>query len=95
MFKKEVSEDDKKLDAAIDRVLHEMENTNGDSEEYSRLTDQLSKLYKIKREDPKDRVSKDTLAVVAGNLLGIVVIVNHERLNVITTKALNFVLKTK
>ena len=41
------------------------------------------------------RVSPDTMAIVAGNLLGIALIVGHERMNVVTSKALGFVLKSK
>jgi hypothetical protein len=36
------------------------------------------------------RVSPDTLAAVAGNLLGIIVIVGYENKHVITSKALSF-----
>jgi len=39
------------------------------------------------------KVSPDTLLVVAGNLLGIVLILTYEKANIITTKALNFILK--
>lgn len=38
----------------------------------------------------KKRVSPDTLVAVAGNLLGIIVIVGYENKNVITSKALSF-----
>jgi hypothetical protein len=38
-------------------------------------------------------VSPDTIAVVAGNLLGIILILGYEKADVITTKALGFVLK--
>lgn len=41
----------------------------------------------------KDTVSKDTLVVVAGNLLGIALILSYEKLNIITSKALSFVIK--
>jgi hypothetical protein len=38
-------------------------------------------------------IKPETLAVIAANLLGIAVIVGHERLNVIATKAIGFVKK--
>lgn len=44
---------------------------------------------------PRNRVSKDTMAVIAANLVGIVTIIGYERLNVLTSKALGFVLKLK
>lgn len=49
-------------------------------------------LKKQESEKP-DRVSKETLALIAGNIAGIVLIIGYERVNVIASKALNFVLK--
>jgi hypothetical protein len=40
-------------------------------------------------------VSKDVLAPVVGNLLGIGAILFHERANVITTKAMGLIIKPK
>ena len=42
-----------------------------------------------------DRVSKDTLAIIAGNIAGIVLIIGYERMNVIASKALGFVMKSR
>jgi len=39
------------------------------------------------------KISPDTLLVVAGNLLGILLILNFEKVGILNTKALNFVLK--
>jgi hypothetical protein len=41
------------------------------------------------------RVSWDTWALVGANLLGIVLIIGHERANVVTSKALGFVSKLR
>lgn len=41
------------------------------------------------------KVSHDTLAIVAGNLLGIAVVVGYERAHVLTSKAFANLLKTK
>jgi hypothetical protein len=40
-------------------------------------------------------VSKDVLAPVVGNLVGIMAILSHERMNVITTKAMSLIIKPK
>jgi hypothetical protein len=88
-------DEDTALDKAIEDLFEEMSMRSGDSEEYSKLNDQLSKLYSLKEIDSKKRVSPDTLAMVLGNLLGIVLIVGHERMNVVTSKALNFVMKLR
>lgn len=82
------------LDVAIDNALKQLGDGDIDTDKYSKQVDQVSKLYKLKEIDSRTRVSADTLAVVAGNLAGILLIINHERVNVITTKALGFVLKS-
>ena len=41
----------------------------------------------------KKRVSMDTVVTVVGSLVGIGIIIWHEKADVITTKALGFVLK--
>jgi hypothetical protein len=81
-----------KLDKEIDRVLSEMEKVSSDSEQYAAMVDNLEVLYKFKNEN-KNLISKDTIAIIAGNLLGIVLILGYEKANVITSKALGFVLK--
>jgi hypothetical protein len=64
-----------------------------DSGEYTAITSNLEKLYKAKGEDTPCRIKPDTIAIVAGNLLGILLILKYEELNIITTKALSFVIK--
>lgn len=91
MFAKE-SDEKSGLEDAIDKILREMAKESSDSEEFARMADQLVKLYTLRKE-PK-RISPDTLAVVIGNLVGIIMIVGHERTHVVTSKAMQFVLRT-
>ena len=83
------------LEEAIDELLLEMKNPLGDTDEYAKMAKQLQKLYKLKAIDGPKKVSPDTLALVIGNLIGIILIVGHERANVIGSKALTFVQKLK
>lgn len=83
------------LTNAINDVFREMSSQSSDTEEYSKMVDQLSKLYSLKEIDAPKRINPDTLALVLGNLAGIVLIVGHERMNVVTSKAMNFVLKMR
>jgi hypothetical protein len=86
------------LDKAIENLLAEMAGHDGDSDEFSKCVDQLAKLYDIKKSIEKDNkkiVSYDQLLAVAGNLAGILLILNFERAGVVTTKALSFVSKIK
>jgi hypothetical protein len=81
------------LEREIDSVLEVMSNYKPDSKEYTAMADNLERLYKAKAQISERRVSPDTIAMVAGNLLGIALILGYERTDVIATKALGFVLK--
>lgn len=83
------------LQKEIDRVTQLMSEMSPALSEYDDLMATLSKLYALKETNSKSRVSKDTLAIVAGNLAGILMIVGHEKAHVVTSKALNFVLKAR
>jgi hypothetical protein len=84
----------KKMNKAIDDVLEFMEKCEPDSEEYSKAARNLKELC-----EAKGRLSPELLAVLAivvpavTSVLGIVLILNYEQLNVVTTKALGFVVK--
>jgi hypothetical protein len=89
-----------RLEIVIDNVLDELSGFTADAPEFAAMTDQLRKLYELKGIDRENRrslrtPSPDTLAIVAANLLGICVIVGYERANVITSKAVSFVLKSR
>ena len=84
-----------RIDLAIDALLSQMEDYTGDTEEFAAMTDQLVKLYGLKKvEDPK-KIDPNTLLTVGANLTGILFIVGHERANVITSKAVQFVLRAR
>lgn len=99
MLKNFFKEESSIIDEPIIRVLNAMNTEDLDSEEYSKLVDHLDRLNQIRNEDIKTRtrrkVSPDTMAIVAGNLLGILIIVAYEHNHVMASKATNFVLKTK
>ena len=84
-----------KLDEPIDRLLREMPNLKPDSPEYAKVVTQLEKLIKLQSEEQSGRISPDTLAVVAGNLLGILTIVIYEQKHVMVSKALGLILRSK
>ena len=89
IFKKEKT----MLEKEIEAVLLDMKDMYVDSDEYEVALNHLSTLHEIKSKEKKWNVSPDTMAIVAGNLLGIILILKHEELNVITSKAMNFVIK--
>jgi hypothetical protein len=95
MFKKQPAYTDKQLEVAIDRIYSDMETNATDSPEYITLMTNLSKLTALRVPTKDRRPSADTLAVVMGNIMGILVIVAYEQKHAMTSKGLNFILKTK
>jgi hypothetical protein len=83
------------LEDAVNRALQSLKHYDTGSEEYARTMDSLVKLHKMKEEERPSSVSKDTMAIIAANLLGIILIISHERVNVITSKAFGLLLRPK
>lgn len=83
------------LEDVIDAVQSLLLEGDPTTEEFAATVDQLEKLYKIKTASREGRVNIEQLVGVAGNLLGIGMILGHERAHVIATKALGFVMKTR
>ena len=90
-------EDPKELTDAITKALIELQNHEPYSAEYVKALEQIEKLYKLRNPKPELRkpVSMDTVWVVAGNLLGIGMIIGYEKAHVISSKALGFILKAR
>lgn len=83
------------VDEAIAELVSEMKATTGDTPEYATMVKNLEGLIKAKSHEKDRRFSPDTLLIVGGNLVGILMILNFERVGVVTSKALSFVLKSK
>lgn len=82
-----------KEDTDIRRVItdleYEMTTKDGDSEEYANMLNRLERLYKLYEKNSRKHLSPDTKLLVAGNLVGILIIVAYEHGHVITSKAVN------
>jgi hypothetical protein len=83
------------LDHCIDTETRSLRNGDLDPGEYNKTLIRLEALHKIKAINAKDRISADTKMNVAANLAGIVTILSYERLGIIASKALSFVVKLK
>lgn len=99
MFNKKLPVEKTGLEKAIDDLFVEMASLTGDDPAYAIMADQVEKLYKLKEVDQKvassRRVSPDTWATVIANVTGILMIVGHERANVVTSRALTLLQKLK
>jgi hypothetical protein len=78
------------LEETINTALRSLDPNDDD---YLKQVTAVETLYKLKDIDRKERVSADTMAIVAGNLAGILIIVSHERAHVVATKALSLLKK--
>jgi hypothetical protein len=80
------------LENVIDDALSHLETIGIGAPEAGPIIDQLDKLHKmLPKKEPF--VKFETLAPIIGNLVGIVAILNYEKLNPITSKAIGFVTK--
>lgn len=90
-MRRKFSEETKRaIQDEMDKIAYKM-SYKDDSEEFRLLKERYDVLSGMLQTPWK--VSPDTLLIVGANLLGIMLILNHERLDIISTKALGFVIK--
>lgn len=83
------------LDKEIDRLTAQLKNQIVGSGEYVTILDTISKLNALKKDQESQHISKEKWLLAGTNLLGIVLVINHERVNVITTQAMSMVTRNK
>jgi hypothetical protein len=84
------------LDELIQHHIAYLEGTEENDEIYAAGVANLKVLMEAKALQPAPRtVSPDTMAIVAANLAGIIVILGFEKANVITSKAIGQLLKPR
>lgn len=84
-----------KLDEAIDNLLDEMSCYEGHTEQYKQLSERLEELTKLRDRKAKFPVSPDVMFAAGANILGMILIMRFERLNIITTKAFTFLARVR
>jgi uncharacterized Rossmann fold enzyme len=83
------------LELAYDQAVRELLFTQAGSEEYAKTLEHVAKIHGLLREEKSTRVSRDTLAVIGANLLGILMIIKHENVNVVTSRAMGLLMQAK
>lgn len=79
-------------DEPIEKVLLEMKEAGSDSPQFAEQLALLERLASMKEKTKSImKVSPDTVAIVAGNLLGILIIVAYEQKHPMTSKGLNYI----
>lgn len=87
MFKRQ--QPDGHLDREIKRTLFKMNAHEPDSNEYAQLLERLQKLKKLQADTKPASVSPDTILTTAAYLFGMLMIVHHEHVGAVTTKAMS------
>lgn len=82
-----------KFDMVLDHAIDALLDMDANSEEWSENLKEVERLVKLKNESSRKQIDPNVALTVSANLLGIAMIVRHENLNVITSKALSFVKK--
>jgi hypothetical protein len=82
-------------DEPITDILSVMRQMTPDSEDYPTLVAQLERLNEMKTQERKNQVSRDTLVIVAGGIIQVLVIVVYEQKHVWVSKAVGFIQKAK
>ncbi len=83
------------LDKAIEERVKILDSTVVDPEEDKKAIDNLKELadVKVQVEGQKHNINPNTIISALGSLVGIGLILNYEKLNVLTSKAITFVPK--
>jgi hypothetical protein len=95
MLRRFFKEDPSVLDEPIAKLLTEMNTYDPDTEEFRVAIEYLERLMKLKTEERRSSISPDTMAIVIGNLLGILIIVAYEQKHVMVSKGMGLILRTK
>jgi hypothetical protein len=87
---KKIPEYKRLLERELEHCLKSLRAQVIGSEEHKKIMDATVTLHGLMDEDPPG-VSKDTVAIIAGNLVGILLIINYEQLHPLTSKALGLI----
>lgn len=90
-----INGDKNTVDLEIDALLEEMAVEHGDTDKYKKLADNLKTLYEIKATSKKTRIDPNTIVTAGASLAGILLVLNYEKVDIITTKALGFIPKVR
>lgn len=89
-----MAKDKVSLDDEIERVKGDLTFEITGSEKYEKKLENLVTLMELNK-SKKFNISGDTVLTASVNLLGILLILNHERLHVVSSKAVGFVSKLR
>ena len=84
------------LEEVIESVQTQMIGYDADSAEFAAMTEQLGMLYAMApAPKQKTRMSPDAVLAAVTNISGILLVLNFEKLGVVTSKAFGLLTKTR
>jgi len=83
------------LDAEIKSALGLLKDLDKNTPEYGAMLERVAKLSKLKTDERPQRISPDNALLVGANLFGILAIIQHERVAIITSKAFGLIVKPR
>lgn len=96
MFRdKEIPRHQRMIEEEYVRTLALLRQHQAGSEEYAKLLSNVERIHEMMDIKKSSPVSREALLAVGANILGILLIIKHEDVNVITSKALGFVFRVK
>lgn len=94
-FDREIPKYQRMIEDDLEHILVLLPITQPETDEYAKLLGHAERLHEMLDKPKPTPVSRDTLATIAANLAGILLIIRHEDVNVIASKALGFVIRTR
>lgn len=85
----------KLIDEEIEHVLRTMSSLPVASDDYKRATEILETLYRAKGVKDPNSLSKESIVAVAANIIGLLLVLNFERLGVVTSKAFSLIMRLR
>jgi len=83
----------KPFDKEVDRLVGLMSEMEPSSEDYKKTVESLKTLCEARGKKAAQLIEPEAVLAALSSLLGIVLILSHERLHVVTSRAISFVRK--
>lgn len=83
------------VNGQIEVVLNEMQRKGVNSEEYPKLLAYLERLNEVKVNERQNPLDRNTVALIFGNLMGILLIVAYEQKHVMTSKGFSQIIRPR
>lgn len=86
---------DERLDREFRRAMIKLNSYEPHSKEYGEMLERVQKIQKLRTETKSATVSPDTALTTIAYLIGMLMIVHHEHIGIITTKAISHLPKPR